>query len=234
MAVAYDAASNVGTEAQSPSWTHTPTGTPRGVIVWVDTEFVSTDQVTSVTYGGTSMTEVTGSPLLKSSGEVAATHCFFLGTSVPTGAQTVSVTGTGQNKWGRCITVTADADTEIQDTDTDQSDSATASAVALTLGGNSSFVAAGGVSGQPVVGSVSPATGWTSRDEYDFGGHVAICYTKDTVGSSDVSEDAATHDPNPDDDWNIISLAVTESGGGGSSALPLLSHDYSRFTGGLT
>ncbi|HUW56670.1 MAG TPA: hypothetical protein VMZ92_08550, partial [Planctomycetota bacterium] len=88
MAVAYDAGSTSGYES-NPSWTHTPSGTPRGVVVW--TVSASGDNCSNVTYGGVSMTEVTGSPNNKSSGEGIRVQCFFLGSGLGTGAKTVSV-----------------------------------------------------------------------------------------------------------------------------------------------
>ena len=117
MAIAYDAHSNSSQGTSTLSWTHTPSGTPKGVWVYVlqynDGE---TDQVTGVTYGGVSMTETADSPLLINRTEDYGVYSYFLGSSVPTGAQTVvvSVNGTGSTKVGGCITVTAAANTEIQ------------------------------------------------------------------------------------------------------------------------
>ena len=113
MAVAHDASSKFGaptSNVASFSWTHTPVGTPRGVIVFVQTA-ADADYITSVTYGGTAMTQV--AEAIDTVGEPMRETAFFLGAAIPTGAQSVVVTrtsnGTGMN--GYCATVTADGDT---------------------------------------------------------------------------------------------------------------------------
>lgn len=60
-AVVFDAASTAGQESgtSAKSWTHTPVGTPTKVLVFFNYySDPATDQPTSVTYGGTSMTLV--------------------------------------------------------------------------------------------------------------------------------------------------------------------------------
>jgi len=114
MAVAHDASSKSAESVSeaSFSWTHTPTGTPAGVIVFVQT-MTNADYITSVTYGGVAMTQFaeaadTASEMIRCTG-------FFLGASVPSGAQTVEVTRTNNatNMFAMAATVTAGADTDI-------------------------------------------------------------------------------------------------------------------------
>src|SRR3990167_6273577 len=110
-AIAYDAASTYVLEATGDfAFDHTPVGTPRGIIVFVLVNLAGTDEITGVTYGGDAMTEVANSPVLDTSGELGGAHCFFLGTSIPTGTQSVSVTtcGTATEKDAACISLTAD------------------------------------------------------------------------------------------------------------------------------
>lgn len=116
MAVAYDVSSAAtAAEASSLSWTHTPVGTPRGVIVFCLGQGGSGQPAIAVTYGGVSMTAVTSSYVSDAAGELGAIRAFFLGASVPTGAQTVQVT-TGNVPtvayWAAAITVTAGGNTE--------------------------------------------------------------------------------------------------------------------------
>lgn len=90
--IAFDAYSaddaNVNVDA---SWTHTPVGTPRAALVFLAMTNTSTDNVVGVTYGGTAMTEVTGSPRTHSAGaDDSVIHFFFLD-NVASGAQTVAV-----------------------------------------------------------------------------------------------------------------------------------------------
>jgi hypothetical protein len=118
VSVAHDAVSEdpTGTSASAANpqtWTHTPSGTPKGVLVFTISAFGggSTDGVSGCTYGGVAMTEVAVAH--DTASEPAHTRVFFLGASIPTGAQTVSVSkSAGCNTWCVAITVTAAGDTE--------------------------------------------------------------------------------------------------------------------------
>ena len=118
-AVAHDAASesHTGTtgnaSAASFTWTHTPVGTPRGVLVFVYT-ISATDTVTSVTYGGTAMTRITGGAAVDTAGEPGRVDTFFLGASIPTGAQSVVV-----NRTNNAVVMYATAQTQTAATDTE-------------------------------------------------------------------------------------------------------------------
>src|SRR3990167_4544585 len=117
MTVAYDATSATtaaGTGALT--WSHTPAGTPKGILVFIAQDASGgADQVTGVTYGGSAMTEVTGSPVLHSSGEPGAAYAYFLGSSVPTGVHQVVVSVSGAaSKRGAAISLTAIGNTQIQ------------------------------------------------------------------------------------------------------------------------
>lgn len=114
MAVAHDAATEFATfTTTSPaSDTHTPVADPQGVIVEIDHGTTSNDLITGVTYGGVAMERVAAVPF-------AAVPCrvylYFLGSGIPTGAQTVAIahTGTTDVKHATVATVTAAGDTEI-------------------------------------------------------------------------------------------------------------------------
>lgn len=209
MTVAFDASAGT-TGTGTLSYTHTPVGTPRAVLLFV-VHSGTTDEVTTVTYGGTGMTQISVSPQTKSTGELSVVHAFFLGSSIPTGAQTVEVSVSGAStKLGRSITLTASADTEVVDADIISSDSVSNPSVTLGLGGRTSFVAIGFDSGQIDVASIAPNAGWTSRVEFDFGSHSGGVYTYDTIGSSDV---AAGWDNSAagGDDANAIAVAISEA-----------------------
>src|ERR1041384_6644018 len=119
MAVAYDAVSESHTGAggsiseASFSWTHTPVGTPRGVLLYVfsNATQVGPGTVVTATYGGVSMTAL-GTTASDSAGELGGVRALFLGSSIPTGAQTVTVTrpNTAVEMYAIAITVTAAAD----------------------------------------------------------------------------------------------------------------------------
>lgn len=109
MTVAFDAQSALSTFTVSNSFTHTPVGTPKGVIVLVAENVGVTDVISTVTYGGVAMTQIA---YLAGTGfaEPGGAYVFFLGgPGIPTGAQTVSLTVTAGTtvKVAWCITVTA-------------------------------------------------------------------------------------------------------------------------------
>lgn len=112
--MAHDAFSQ-GAGTGTISWTHTPVGTPSGVLVFVireDTDAsLAEDDIVSVTYGGTALTAVSGGFAIDSSGEPGYCKAFFLGSSVPTGAQTVIVVATTGGHIAGAITVTSVGDT---------------------------------------------------------------------------------------------------------------------------
>ena len=120
MAVAFDAASEShtgttpSTSEASFSWTHTPGGTPAGVLVFTFSQTAS-QICTAVTYGGVSMTAVTGGSAQDTAGETGATKAWFLASGIPSGAQSVVVTrnNTADECYAIAITVTAAGTTEV-------------------------------------------------------------------------------------------------------------------------
>lgn len=149
MSVAFDAASAAHTGTNSStgnfSWTHTPVGTPRGVLVLITLNAEAIDEISGVTYGGVAMTEITDSPLLHATGSEDGTlFGYFLGAGIPTGPQTVAVTVSGSTraKTAEAITVTAARDTVIDDTGTFESGSSATAQVTLTTTADAVCVAA--------------------------------------------------------------------------------------------
>jgi len=120
-AVAHDAASEShtgttgSTNQASFSWTHTPVGTPRGVLVFVFTYSTATKTVTGVTYGGVAMTAIAGGAAADTAGEPGRVDTYFLGASIPTGARPIVVTRTnnGVTMYAAAATQTAGGDTEV-------------------------------------------------------------------------------------------------------------------------
>lgn len=121
MAVAYDAVSqshasgNTSVSQASFSWTHTPAGTPRGILVFTYNTKSTSDNATSVTYGGVSMTAVSGGRAVANGTHPVDCKAWFLGASIPTGAQTVTVNRTNNTDemWAVAFSVTAAADTSV-------------------------------------------------------------------------------------------------------------------------
>lgn len=91
MTIAHDSVftENIRTGTTDPhTWTHTPSGTLRGVYVII-AQIGLTDEVAGVTYGGETMTRVTA--VFTNTAEDVSAYAYFLGENIPTGAQTVSV-----------------------------------------------------------------------------------------------------------------------------------------------
>lgn len=193
-----------------------PVGTLKGVIVYVVTNAAG-DEISSVNINGTvSLTETASSPALNTAGEDGGSHCFFVGSGIPSGTLTINVvtSGTATTKIGYAVGVTADQDTSVVTTGSVISNSVSNPSTTLSLGGVSSFVMLAAWSG---IGNLtmSPATGWTERSEFDFGNQNGLCHTYDTVGTTDV---AATYTQSSDD-VAMHAIAVRENAApGGASA----------------
>ena len=120
MAVAHSSASeshtgSTGSTSQASfSWTHTQTGTPQGVLVFVHTIHTS-NFITSVTYGSVTLERVTGAVAIDTAGEPGRTDFFFAGSGLSSGNQTVTVTRTnnGAIMYASAATVTAGADVNV-------------------------------------------------------------------------------------------------------------------------
>lgn len=119
MAVAWDSQSesHTGTTGNTSStsftWNHTPVGTPRAVVVFTFVN-ANADDATSVTYGGVSMTAVSGGRAVDTAGEAGDCKAWFLGSSIPTGVQAVVVNRNNNANvmYAACHAFTAGADTE--------------------------------------------------------------------------------------------------------------------------
>lgn len=105
------------TSQASFSWTHTPSGTPRGAIVFTCDATSATHAGTAVTYGGVAMTAVSGGVATDTAGETGSIKAWHLGTGIPTGPQTVTVTRTNNANvvYAVAATQTASADTTTHD-----------------------------------------------------------------------------------------------------------------------
>lgn len=117
MAIAFDAATeSIRTATTDPyTFTHTPVGTPRGIALAITHGETVSGQISSVTYGGQSMT-LQATKTLSFGGEAGRTQWWYLGTGIPTGAQTVSIDLTSATTIDMqfvCISLTANTDTSV-------------------------------------------------------------------------------------------------------------------------
>src|SRR5574338_311067 len=137
MAVAFDAATeSVRIDTSDPyTFTHTPVGTPRGVIVTAVHGVTNVSQINSITYGGVEL--VTGLETADTTTEPGRAYLYFLGSGIPTGTQTVSIdltSATTTDIQFTCVTLTANADTAMIDSDQASENQANPS-VTLQYGG---------------------------------------------------------------------------------------------------
>jgi len=205
VAIAFDAFASVAAGTGTLSWTHTPSGTPRGVMVFI-VYAAGTNQVDSCDYGGEPMYRKPAA-VFKTATEALSCVAYFRGASLPTGAQTVTVTVSGaDSKIAGSITVTAAADVESADTGRISSDLIIDPSVILNLKGRSSFCCIGFGSGIGAVANITPFTNWTSRLEHDFGNQTAGIYTYNTIGTADVNAGWTQGS----DDAVMCAIALTE------------------------
>lgn len=187
MTIAYDAESSHPTGGTGElSWSHVPTGTPKAIFVRLYQFANSTDQVTGVTYGGVTMTRVDDA--FNTTGEAFAVYLYFLGSSIPTGTQTivVSVNATGSTKQAVADSWTAATNTEIIDFGAEIAESSDGPSIALEFGGRTCAVMLFGISGEDTVDQTAGASGWT-YSEADAGTTIMITARYNTIGSTDVT-----------------------------------------------
>ena len=193
MAVAFGAATEIaaGATASPTTGSHTPSGTPRGVEVTISHEAAS-DIITGVTYGGVAMTRVLRQE--DNLGEFGTVYQYFLGSGIPTGTQTVSVSRTNNTTPIQVVvrTFTAAADTEIVDTvGANGSGAPTGTgnvanpSVILSYGGRTCIAAGVMWNGVNAPTSITNGTGLTRDADHDFGASSVVQHHQTTPGTAD-------------------------------------------------
>jgi len=208
VAVAFDAeVENVRIGTSDPwTWTHTPAGTPRAVIVSIVHGTSSTDHVVSVTYGAVAMTRIVRAT--DTATEPGAAELWFLGAGIPSGAQTVSVdlaSATTDDLQGVSTTLTAADNTKVIDFDS-ISENAANPTVTLQKGDRTgiSLCAMYGGGGAP---GGTLATGNTLGPTEDLGAFYAQTCRETTVDSADHTIGWSTL---TSDDLAFVALCVSE------------------------
>jgi hypothetical protein len=188
VAIVFDAASEferTGT-TDPQTWTHTPTGTPRAVVVAIVHGTSTTDHVSTVTYGGVSMGEVVRAT--DSATELGAAELWFLGAGIPTGAQTVSVdlaSGTTDDIHFVCMTWTAGANCEVIDFDSINSGDPANPSVTLQYGGRSSVAVAALYGGGASPAQFTPNANCTTVHDNDLGAFYSEVIRQTSAGTAD-------------------------------------------------
>lgn len=210
MTVAHDAAIEatwVHTDADPFTFSHTPTGTPRGVLLFVGSDTTGATIVANVTYGGVLMQEIVFAQDL--AGEPGQMHVYFLGKGVPTGMQTVSidhVSGTTANRWAVCITVTAADDVKPIAWDGASGDVAVVQ-LALDSGAFTALRYCGIFSGHDDISSLALLTDQTAVHNHDFGTVVARVDRQTTAGSGSFTTGYTA----TDNDAAMVAIALIDA-----------------------
>lgn len=193
------------------SWSHGG-GTPDAVFVAIVSSS-DDDQSPTVTYGGVSATEYSASPHRDSGGGLAeggAVYWFELNSSVPSGTQTVVVSGltTGLNI-AYCWTVNGTSP-EIFTHATILDPALTDPSTTLSLSSTTALVLEAFYSGVGNTGNMTQSSGWTGDDETDHGAACAGAYSYDTIAGSDVTVGLTM----ATDDIVLMAVGIKEGGGG--------------------
>jgi hypothetical protein len=226
MTVAFDAAtvSTEWTGTTPDTETHTPVGTPKGVVIF-SMNASATDSITGASYGALTLTEVPGSIAIDASGETGLVKAYFAGSSIPAGAQSCTVTQSGGNGVTRrfyVVTLTGADDLEVVDTQLVQ-DNIADPAVTLDSGSRTAIGILALHSGSPSSG-IAVTSGLTSDFETAFATdartHNLGHETTPTTGSRALGWTVAS------DDVALVGLAISEvvaAGGGGATVVRSLS-----------
>ena len=219
MAIAHSSSSesHAGTTGSSNeasfNWTHTQTGTPAGVLVFVFNGNSSTQNVTGVSYGSSSLTQVSGASASDTTGEPGRVDTYFLGSGLPSGNQTVTVTRTNNATvmYATVATVTAAVGSDTDTTGTvtlSQNGSILEQNVDDGSPGSNSLRYAGAYTGRP--NPPGAGTNSTLLQNIDFGSS-AIAFVRETTagqGSRPVGFNQGQND-----DRAAVYLAVIEAEG---------------------
>jgi hypothetical protein len=216
--VAFDAATTKG-DSIDVTFSHTPVGTPRGVLFFC-VHTLAVDQVVSVSYGGVAMSEVSNSPFLAVAGANPRTaEVYFLGSGIPVGVQNVIV-DRGGTAGGRLIVVTltgasdttidavATLDTVIQDPTKD---------INTTASTNTWIMGALGFQGIDT-STVGTGAGYTQISENDIGTWQVNSQYRTANGTGGTI--ACPWTTTLSADCCAFVVAVKDSGGGGGGTGP--------------
>lgn len=216
MAVALDTSveSHTGTTgntaSNSFSWSHTAAAGTKGVLVFCFDANANAHDATAVTFGTASLSAVSGGLASDTAGEPGSCQAWFLGSGVPTGAQTVTVTRTSNanTMYAVSVTLIGSANLSVVGTTLFQEDGALAEASISdgSPGTNSLRLAAGytGNANPPTASSSSTLA--QSIDLGSFG--CAVAYeTTPGQGARNVGLVVAS------DDRAAVYLAVREGTG---------------------
>lgn len=173
--------------ATTDPWTFnvTPQGLPCGIILTAIHGASATDHVSAVTYGGVALARVVTA--VDAAGEPGRSDIWFLGSSIPTGTQTVSVdlsSATTDDFQFCCLVLYANGDMEAIDSDKVEGDIANPS-VTLQYGGRTAMAFGALYGGGSAPSSFTPNANCVTLFEEDLGVFYAEVISQAIAGSSD-------------------------------------------------
>lgn len=208
MAIDFDAAAEfqrtLTTDPQT--WTHTPVGTAKGIVVAVVHGTSATDHVSTVTYGGVSMSRTVRAT--DTATEAGAAELWFLGAGIPTGAQTVSVdlaSATTDDIHFVSMSFTAAKNCEVVDSDSISENAANPS-VTLQYAGRTCMAVAALYGGGASPAAFTKNANCTVVHDFAIAAFYSVVIRQTSAGSSDfaIGGTAST------DDVAYVALALSE------------------------
>lgn len=197
------------------TFSHTPVGTPRGVVVLIGME-AGVDQITSVTYGGVTMARLRND--VRTTAEAGQVYSYFLGSGIPTGVQNVTVNATAaSNDWAAvCWTFTAAANTVAISNGAVAVSASTNPSLSITPTAQAAIVYAlwSGLAAT----IITAQAGSTHQFGNDLGADV-VMFSDKTVGAGGATTMGYTA---ASDVWAHTAVAVQEAAGGPATRVPLL------------
>ena len=190
------------------SFTHAPdVSALQGVLVFIAQNVASADLISSVTYGGVAMKRVGFAQ--DTAGEPGASYIYFLGSGVPSGSQTVTVTvasGTdAKHAW--VLGLLGVGDLQVVASGIVQGDTANPSVTLATPLEFVGLAASVVFSGHNAVGSITPGTGYQGSSiggsVRDFGTQVARVELANMEGANVVCNWTAASE-----DCAMVALAI--------------------------
>lgn len=188
------------------TFSHTPSGTPKGVLVGIVQNTTSTDRVSAVTYGGVAMTRI--ATIADAAGEPGRVYVYGLHASIPTGTQTVSITHSGgaDQKLATVTTQTSGGgDTEIVDFETSNNEAGNIS-VTIDTGSRDALIYMWVYSGRGAPSNIVPIAGYTTLTTHDFTDNV----TRSEVETALTSGSRAAGYTVTASDAALVAVAISE------------------------
>lgn len=187
MAVTLDAVT-VNNATFANSFSHAAGGSVRGALLLISGPDAAT---TAASYGGVAMTQIPGSPATSVGefvGALPPAQVFFLGSGVPTGTQTVTLTGPSANGvLAEIRTFNAATDMEVIDVLAISNPSIANPTGTLALGGREAAVSSVWQSGHNLASGVTPPTGWTDTFKQQLTNACVGHYALTAIGTADVT-----------------------------------------------